>query len=173
LIWSLALACGGKSEEPTEFVAFQSDFADFRSWNRVWVSDEPLGLGHLEGSRYVHFQSLPKDGDPFPVGSILVKTAEVGTETEWDIVAMVKRGDDYNADGAKDWEWFELQISDSGTPLILWRGIEPPAGSGYECSLGGDTGDTAEAFTLGDCNVCHASAWEDDYVRSRATLRGG
>jgi hypothetical protein len=152
-------------------VAFQSDFEDFRSWERVHVSDEDLGRGHLEGPRYVHFQKLPKEGDAFDVGSILVKTAETGEPTEWEVVAMAKRGNGYNDDGAKGWEWFELEISESGTPLIAWRGLEPPFGSGYECTLGDDTGDTAAAAAVGDCNVCHAAAWEDDYVQSLEILR--
>ena len=58
---------------------------------------------------------------------------------------MVKRGCDYNADGARGWEWFELSPGSigGGKENILWRGAAPPADRTY-----GDIG--------GGCNACHA-----------------
>ena len=63
----------------------------------------------------------------------------------------------YNATGAPGWEWFELKES-AGTPVIVWRGEEPPSGEGYVI-LGSE--DTA---VDGDCNSCHQAAYDNDYV---------
>ena len=96
------------------------------------------------------------------MSGIVVKTIEWSGGT--DIHAMAKRGADYNTEGAFGWEWFELVLADDGTPVILWRGAEPPVGEQYG-QLPGMSTDTATTVT-GDCNTCHGAAASNDYVHS-------
>ncbi len=147
-------------------MAFQSDFASFLSWESVFVADEPLGEGHLEGPRTVYYNQLPSvEDEEFPIGTILVKVARNGDNpTEWEIPAAVKRGGGYNPQGAAGWEWLELVLDEDQVPAILWRGEGPPSGSGYECQLG--DGASAEDAITGDCNACHNGSWRNDYVQS-------
>jgi hypothetical protein len=75
---------------------------------------------------------------------------------------MAKRGGGYNADGAVGWEWFDLVFAEDGlTPVIDWRGIEPPSGTGYLCWM--EDGDTA---IIADCNGCHVGSSANDYVHT-------
>lgn len=136
------------------FVAMQSDFSGYPSWESYPVAD--LDTGHGEGSRTVYLNQAAS-GAAFPVGTILVKVI-TGGET----FAMVKRGGDFNTDGAYDWEWFELVAASDGTPVIKWRGDEPPAGEQYG-ALPGQQADTAIG-TTGDCDTCHSGARSNDYV---------
>lgn len=141
-----------------EFIAFQTNFADYRDWKSELVAEDPEGLGHLTGTRYVYISEMPPNGsEAFPTGTMIVKEAQNGEDrADWDIFAMVKRGNNYNATGAHGWEWFELTwIGD--VPAIAWRGPTSPANSGYT-DLDGDTA------ASGDCNACHAGAWQNDYV---------
>lgn len=158
----LASCDGGR-----EYVAFQEDFADYREWPSFDASGGALDPLVDQATRTVYISEWPKSGlDAFAKGTRIVKVVETDPDpTLWLMVAMAKRGGDYNAAGSPGWEWFDLDLSTSGTPLIDWRGVEPPFGSGYECDLGGsDTGDTAAA--VGDCNSCHFEAWDNDRVMS-------
>lgn len=149
-----------------EYVAFQEDFADYASWHSIDNTGGELDPIVDGARRTVYISDLPPSGlDAFPKGTKIVKVVENDPDpTLWLMVGMAKRGGDYNAAGAPGWEWFDLDLSASGTPLIDWRGVEPPFGSGYECTLGGtDTGDTG-AVAVGDCNACHATAWNNDRV---------
>jgi hypothetical protein len=150
-----------------EFVAFQSDFAGFQDWESSYVGDGSLGDSLLVGRRTVYWNQEPPAGsEAFPNGTIIVKTTEVSEDPlEWVIFAMVKRGGGYNADGAADWEWFDLVFTDSGGVAIDWRGVGPPSGQGYAGDLGTDTG---AAALITDCNTCHAAAWDNDYVLTPA-----
>lgn len=156
-----------------QFVPLQKDFAQFRSWTRF-----DLGLGidparadgggaivadggsadaavHVGLPRVIYLNMVPPSGSTsFPVGTILVKTTGDGTATPGETFAMAKRGGSYNAKGAAGWEWFELADATDGTPLILWRGIVPPAGEGYAGIVGGV------------CNECHAAFAPNDFVGS-------
>lgn len=158
----LLAACAG--EEPDSFVAFQRDFEGYRSWRTIDVAEADLpGFGHGTGDRTIHV-SDGRRGDLFPVGTRIVKVLRAGDDpTAWPVVAMAKRGGDYNDDGALGWEWFELHLDEAERPAIVWRGEEPPAGRGYACFLGGDD-DTPQGPT--DCNVCHRAAADEDYVLS-------
>jgi hypothetical protein len=148
---------------PASFIALQSDFADFASWEAIPV-DTP-DTGHPQGDRVVYLNARPEAGaESFPVGTILVKTIDGPGGT--DIHAMAKRGDGFNTDGAVGWEWFELVRADDGTPVIKWRGETAPAGEQYG-RLPGEEADTADTIT-GDCNVCHGGERANDYVHTVA-----
>jgi hypothetical protein len=62
----------------------------------------------------------------------------------------VKRGGDFNAAGAKNWEYFELQ---ENPVKYIWRGLGPPLGDTY----GGDPN---------GCNNCHEQCAANDYICS-------
>lgn len=122
--------------EGDEFIAMQSDFEDYERWRRLELDPADPRLG--EGPRSVYINALPpRDATSFPQCTMIVKVGESGPDpTGWLMVGMAKRGGGYNADGAEGWEWFDLDLSPSGVPLIDWRGPSPPEGRGYECALG-------------------------------------
>ena len=122
-------------------------------------------------------EAADKFGDQCIVVSLDCKKVSAGGETDrWEIFthggrnptgldavefarAMVKRGANFNALGARGWEWFELVEGPRGV-AINWRGLGAPDGEGY----GGDP--------LGTCNSCHQMAAGNDFVLSEAlTLR--
>lgn len=166
MLW-LLLACLDHDPLPGDteaFIAMQADFADYDSWPSVPVSTPDTG--HVAGARTVFIRrDAPVDGADeatFPVGTLIVKT--ILTDSGMDLHAMVKRGGDFNPDGAFGWEWFELLTDEAGTPLIKWRGAAPPSGESYG-ALPGQTPDTGDSVS-GDCNVCHGAAAANDFVHS-------
>jgi hypothetical protein len=166
---AVALAGGGACRghlppcEGDEFVAMASDFEDFERWPRFELDPPDPRLG--EGARSVYVNALPPRGSTaFPQCTMIVKVGESSPDpTTWLMVGMAKRGGGYNADGAVGWEWFDLDLSEDGVPLVDWRGPVPPEGRGYECALGEDD---AGAEGVGDCNTCHAGARDNDFVLS-------
>lgn len=158
-----------------EFVARREAFAGFLSWPAAVVAETPAGPPHEASVRTVFLNQPPPDeAEAFPVGTIIVKTGAGGEATGEagnEVHAMVKRGNGFNADGAKGWEWFELSVDvaagDDSDPLIVWRGTNPPEGFAYGCT-GGDCGD-AEALT---CNTCHQGSVGNDYVNAPALTLG-
>lgn len=162
--WILALALAGCETDPDEppleeFIALQRDFEGFQDWEQEslgWVQSSP---GHLVGQRTVYIEERPRAGDDeLPVGTIIVKTME-HYEYGIFILAMAKRGADYNPDGAVGWEWFELALDDDGRPVIVWRGKDPPDGECYGCLPGAES-----MIEPTSCNDCHVGAAEQDYV---------
>ena len=145
------------------FIALQRDFQTFRSWTRIQVGEAEVVGGHPAGPRFAYLSRAPVDG-AFPVGTIIVKTTEVGEPATWKIHARVKRGGGFNARGAIDWEWFDLRINASDEALLMWRGERPPANHGYE-SLPGLGATTSMD---GDCNSCHAAARDSDFILAPA-----
>jgi len=143
------------------FIALGTDFEDFREWPRWEIPDIGTSSGHDPGEpRFIYVRDpAPAWGDPFPVGAMIVKTLEVGAPPEWEIHAMAKRGGEYNAEGARGWEWFDLGLSADGRPIILWRG------EGTAADPGGYV--TVEAT---GCNACHAVVAGSDYVFTRAVF---
>lgn len=131
------------------FIAFAADFAAFHDWPHYDVSiDDDAGPDHPEEQLVEYINRLPPHGaTAFPLRTVIVKEPVVLTDKNF--FAMVKRGGNYNPDGATDWEWFELQNVEDGEVLIVWRGVGPPVDEGY----GGDpnTG----------CNDCHTSENND------------
>jgi hypothetical protein len=145
----------GEPIEPGTFLAFAADFAGFHSWESFAVGGDPIPDSvHLTGPRTVYLNKRPPSGSKeFPVGTIIVKEVQTPDLTTRDVIARVKRGGTYNADGAPGWEWFELQNTADGGVLIVWRGIGPPVGG---CSYLGTVG--------GGCNMCHGAADDNDSV---------
>lgn len=153
------VACGGNGDEgqsgpAATFIAFERDFAGFRSWE-AFHHDAPLptaGDVHTSGPRTEYLNHHPPHGaTTFRVGTIIVK--EIESDELHKIFAMTKRGGNYNAKGPRGWEWFELQgLGDA--PAILWHGVGPADGKVY----GGDPNN--------GCNGCHGAANDNDGVLS-------
>lgn len=156
---ALGGACGASSSPEScasgqiPFIAYGCSFSGFESWPSN-TTDGPFidGSTHVSGVRTVYINQLPAAGaSEFGVGTLIVKV----TQSDHKIFARAKRGLGYNATGAVDWEWFELQESSQNEVAIVWRGVGPPAnGEQY----GGDP-------TAG-CNGCHALVPFNDYVLS-------
>jgi hypothetical protein len=149
---ALALGCGGGDDpiEPGGFIALTDDFRDFRAWPRRAVGEGELGE-HPEGPRYVYAnQAPPPAGEPYPVGTILVHAIEQTDDPmTWELFAMAKRGSGYNAAGAVGWEFFHLEFSTRGVPVIASRGLNPTVLRTY-AGVG--------PITQGSgCNRCHAA----------------
>ena len=135
LALALALAgtaCDGEADDPPAehqtFIATQSDFEGFAQWERFSIDDPAVVPNHVAGIRSVFLNQRPAaDALEFPVGTIIVKwnDSDLGSQ----IHAMVKRGGDYNLDGAHNWEWFDLTFDDEGAVVIRWRGLAPPTAS--------------------------------------------
>lgn len=144
----VASACGApEAPPPAGFIALARDFEGYESWESVTLDGGTIGGGHTAGIRRVFLNARPDAGAThWPVGTILVK------ELQFTTFAMVKRGDDYNAKGARGWEWFEL-VPDlpNNTVLIKWRGLGPPVGENYS-----QTGQT--------CNDCHGAYLNDSVL---------
>jgi len=144
------------------FIALQRDLRDFRDWTFFELREVEMHAG-ISGPVVVYINRIPEAGsDAFPVGTIVVKTVEIGDPTNWVVHAMVKRGGMFNDQGAFGWEYFDLAINADGVPVILWRGEEPPSGHGYESLPGLTREPTAEV----DCNSCHAAADDNDSLLS-------
>jgi hypothetical protein len=152
LVLLLAACSAGGSTSTDTFIAFSSTFAPFRTWTH-FHSDGPPDNGtyppDVLGPREQYINELPPPGSSeFPIGTAIVEVRASGI-----IFAGVKRGGDFNAGGAKNWEWFELT---ENPVTIVWRGVGPPAGEMY----GGDPN--------GGCNACHtACGATNDYVCSQ------
>jgi len=146
----------------SNFIAFDTSFKPFMSWKRTQVGDAAVIGGHAAGPRFAYVSGEPSGGK-FPVGTMIVKTVELGDPSTWTIHARAKRGPGTNESGAIEWEWFELSLA-TGSVSIDWRGDTPPAGHGYE-SLPG-LGSTSS--TDADCNSCHALSPATDYILSPA-----
>lgn len=134
-------------------VPVDGDFANFRDW-MVFKLDAKTHAA-AKGPVNVYLNELPPArATKFPVGTIIVKTVEAGAPSDWTIHAMVKRGGNFNPNGAFDWEFLELKIDDEDVPLIVWGGTKPADGHKYK-DLTGDN------KTEQDCNDCHQSSKND------------
>ncbi|CAN5402837.1 hypothetical protein BH09MYX1_BH09MYX1_13140 [soil metagenome] len=166
------ISCGeGSTPTPTgeTYIAFGSSFGGYEGWEKfdlaaaeapqdggIPLSDAGCPSGHDTSAHRVGYLNKrpPSGSTEFPVGTIIVKEMQKGTSPDtWQIFAMVKRGGGFNPNGAKNWEWFEIK-RDPKLPLVVWRGVGPPAGEGY--------GSPA----CGGCNSCHGAAASNDYVLS-------
>jgi hypothetical protein len=149
LVAATVVACGAEEVGPPvieqgTFIALQRDLAPYRQWQRFDFEGAADAV-HPKGSRRVYVNRWPAaSGEPFAVGTILVKETDGGTT-----FAMAKRGGRFNAAGAPGWEWFELQPMADGTAAIAWRGIAPPEGEGDGAVSGCS------------CNGCHGHAGRD------------
>jgi hypothetical protein len=163
LLFLLLMSCDNSPQPEGVFIALQRDFADFLSWQKFDFGDAPLA-GHPVGARYGYVKEVLQPGEKaYPVGDIIVKTVEVPPspspspwpdpipQQQWDLFAMAKRGGDFNASGARNWEFFTLRINPDGVPVILARGIDasdvPDTSGGH-----GYTGANGNVIR---CNNCH------------------
>jgi hypothetical protein len=157
---TLAAACSGAGDASSPdagacFVAFNPTFDGFRNWKSYAYTAPSEGSSgvHIEGPRTEYIQAVPPHGSTsFPVGTVIVKEVDANDPLTHHIYAMVKRGCDFNAGGATNWEWMELTEAAPGA-TILWRGAAPPAGETY---LGSTT-----------CNPCHVACPDNDDVCSQ------
>jgi hypothetical protein len=144
---------------PQIFIAQQKDFQDFLSWQSFLVDAQGNNSpAHMGGKVTAYLNKVPPKGSAtYPVGSIIAKTVEKGEKMKWEIHSMVKRGGEFNTQGAKGWEYLELQYNSDNIALILWRGEAPPVGHGYEAL-------TPLGTTTMECNGCHAGSKDTDFV---------
>jgi hypothetical protein len=127
-------------------IALASDFQSYETWESVVLPAVDGGTAHSSEARTVFIKQRPPAGSTeFPVGTLIVKQMQFNT------LAMGKRGGSYNANGAKGWEWFDLERHSSGAVVIAWRGLGPPLGEAYGKSSA-------------TCNDCHGSNGENDSV---------
>lgn len=162
----------GETAAGSKFIALQSDFKGFTNWEMYLAGDDTqAGGGHPEGPRKVYINQLPASGSSrFPVGTMIVKVRGDGDPQTWEVHGMVKRGGDFNVGGATGWEFFDLRMDDTGTPVILWRGMKAPAGHGY-ISLTGPGGEDDTGVTE-DCNSCHVPTANDSVLTPDLNLQG-
>ena len=148
---------GAPSPDPVgdTFLAVDSSFTDFRTWEAFPMAPGSNGTIHTAGARTEYLNRAPPPGSTsFPVGTIIVKESDDGPIADRQVFARVKRGGGYNAAGAAGWEWFELKNVDEERVTRVWRGVGPPVGEKY----GGDPN--------GGCNGCHGAAKDNDFVLS-------
>lgn len=154
------------SDNRDVFIALQRDFRDFRDWMQFELRTAVMHAG-VSGPVFAYLNELPPvDASEFPVGTIFVKTVQIGPATEWTVHAMVKRGGGFNAQGALGWEYVDLAINEDDTPVIMWRGEKPPTDHGYENLLGGGADPALEV----DCNGCHTGSDEDAILSDALAL---
>lgn len=159
---------GSGTRAGTTFLAQQRDFADYDDWMPfdTEVSDEH---GGVVGTVTEYLNRLPDEGsEAFPVGTMIVKTVQPAKGEPPAIHAMAKRGGAFNKQGALGWEYFELKKSDTGTPVILWRGPRPPSGEQYRSLL--RMNDLDDSRMEVDCNGCHMLSHNDAVLSSALDL---
>lgn len=132
------------------FIAMDRDFAGFLQWRRVELGTVMLA-GHPPGTRVAFVNTAQRpSGTEYPVGTIIVKaiTQNSADTNQWAVIAMAKRGGDFNHDGARNWEFFTLRVQD-GVVSIVERGLAPRTDGD------GDPYGVTAGIT---CNTCHGSA---------------
>ncbi len=143
---------------PGTFIAFDQDFAGYRSWQTFDLGvmtppGHPMGQQVLFASR-----PLPVGATRFEDRTIIIREIRSDPDpTKWDLFAMARRGGGYNASGAVDWEFFILSLDSQGVPHIVSRGISPSETSTSPYHPG-------EGIT---CNTCHGN---DDARRGDCVL---
>lgn len=154
--------CALETEPPVgPRIALAADFEGFQSWRRVALPEHSITEGHLSSEeRYLYIdREAPELPEAFPTGTIVVKTIEIGPPEEWEIHAMVKRGDGYNAHGSVGWEFFDLRFDARERLSIAWRGL----------------GDEATAYIdptgqVRACSECHDLVPDRDFIFRRELL---
>ncbi len=142
-----AAGCESDGATATLFIATQSDFAPYATWEKFSLGVADNG-GHPVGPELGYRNHAPVAGK-YPVGAILVKEIQLGDQPQqWELFGMAKRGGSYNAGGAIDWEFFTLKLNDADVPIIVSRGANPADAD----SQGHGYGGSATGVT---CNRCH------------------
>jgi hypothetical protein len=118
---ALAAGCGTPTDTPPQeeqsFIALQRDFQTFTTWETFQLAADGTNSLHTGVNRTIYLRSRPASGaTKFPVGAMIVKHVDgEGDPNGPRTFAMVKRGGNYNRNGALDWEWFELIANDQAT----------------------------------------------------------
>jgi hypothetical protein len=149
---------GGGGSDST-FTPFASSFTGYHGWKAFHLEHgtQADGVHDVDAPLTAYLNKVPPKGaTEFPVGTIIVKEVEQGAIDKRQVFAAVKRGGDYNPDGAVNWEWFELNrnVGDGDTVRIVWGAAVPPKGEPYLDNV------------KGDCNGCHLGAKPNDYIWS-------
>jgi len=150
MLSGVAAACETAGPTREVFIASQSDFAEYTTWQQFSLG-VAMNSGHPVGDE-LGYRNLEPEHGAYPVGTILVKEIRVGdTPQQWELFGMMKRGGHYNPSGAMDWEFATLRLNDDLIPIILTRGANPgdadSQGHGYGAASSGVT-----------CNRCHGIA---------------
>ena len=104
--------CGGEMTSSGGPIALASDFQGYETWESIVLPAVDGGTAHSADARTVFIKQRPPGGSTeFPVGTLIVKQMPFNT------LAMGKRGGTYNANGAKGWEWFDLERHSSGAEI--------------------------------------------------------
>jgi hypothetical protein len=147
---------------PTTYFPNATDFNGFHDWismPAVAPPGSPTGP-HALGPMTLYIKKLPPKGSTaFPAGTLIVKETQETDVTKRQTFALAKRGGDYNAAGAKGWEWFQFTNRVDGTVFQRWRGLGPPP-----VDATGDTDCTGYGGDPEVCNGCHEAASGNDYV---------
>jgi hypothetical protein len=183
LALAFGVAAGGCTVAPSAagtdsgiFLAFESDFNGFHQWPHMAspavpspnlppvdaggvVPDGAVTDGGVHPSPQAEYwnRSPPHGSTTFPLGTIIVKETEEVDPTARQVLALVKRGGDFNPTGAVNWEWYDLTNNADGTVVINWNGYGPPMASAN--IYGGNPA---------VCNTCHIKAAANDYIWSAA-----
>lgn len=144
---------GGGGGGQDNFIALVADFEGYQQWQHYDLGYEAPDEVHLGGNRTVFINHLPPHGSTtFPLKTIIVKEVVPDDGGTPQVFAMSKRGGDYNPVGAVGWEWLELTWN-TDPVVIAWRGISPPANTGYG------------TIPSGACNHCHKGGAANDFVQ--------
>jgi hypothetical protein len=147
-----ALSCSATTADPREgpgtFIAFDPDFADYRSW-RAHDLGVLAPLGHPPGRQTLYVsRPLAPGAARYEDRAIIVREIQSDPDrTKWDLFAMARRGGGYNASGSLDWEFFILSLDSQGVPHVVARGISPAESGPTPYHPG-------EGVT---CNTCHGN----------------
>ncbi|MFO0680852.1 MAG: hypothetical protein U0234_02320 [Sandaracinus sp.] len=154
-------SCSTPPPEPLEFVGLSG-------WTRFDRGTDPVHIDDPTGMSTVYIDRLPPSGaTEFPVGTHVLRIRGTGDDpAQWEAHGMVKRGGDFNAEGAVGWEYYGLDLSrDASGDLVAttrWRGVGPPDGDGYA---------VADAGPVLGCNHCHGAAtWNDSVIGDELLL---
>jgi len=154
----------GGNIEASSFIAQSGAFLGFENWESIDIAN-PLTTAHSGARVQVFLNKRPASGSAyFPVGTMIVKTSQKdpANKQAWEIHSMVKRGGNFNSNGALNWEYFELRFNEKLNLTLLWNGEAPPTDHGYE-PLPGVGGAAGELLS---CNSCHAKEPAKDFVLS-------
>ena len=140
-----------------EYIATDASFNNFTSWVLEAANSGPdpaLGPAHHGNDSTVTRMIYFKNGqDPvnglYPVGTIIVKQSSNPDLTVDEVTAMVKRGNNFDADH-NDWEYFVLM----------------PDGTIAEDEQGNELRGAGDLFN-GMCLTCHTAAASSDYIFSK------
>jgi hypothetical protein len=107
--------------KPQDFEATDADFVSLKKMTAVRGFFVANGLGHLKETLAV---ANSKNGGTYPVGSIVQLVPGE---------AMVKRAPGFDP-ASKDWEFFSLQTSATGTKIVTRGGSEVKNAGGLSCA---------------------------------------